>query len=222
MRIFNIKLIFDLIQFNPLLKAELMVWLDLLINTKYNSLTDLKDHFKTITCNEENVLFQFKTENLQILCKFNFQNYKTLIIKASQGKKEIFIPSKKEIKNFDFIESEKTYNKYINRILTLFYEKEESVFFKELVFIELILEEYNNRKNTIEKPHPIDAIKFMMHHSKIDKKKLSLLMQSNSRVSEILMKRRAMSISNIRKINHILKIPIATLSQEYKIIKVGY
>lgn len=64
-------------------------------------------------------------------------------------------------------------------------------------------------------PDPIEAIKFRMEQMGMKQKDLAEVVGFKSRVSEILSKKRKLSLDMIRKLNAQLHIPTEVLIQEY-------
>ena len=64
-------------------------------------------------------------------------------------------------------------------------------------------------------PDPIEAIKFRMEQLGMNQKDLAEVVGFKSRVSEILNKKRKLTLAMIRKINSNLHIPTEVLVQDY-------
>ena len=64
-------------------------------------------------------------------------------------------------------------------------------------------------------PDPIEAIKFRMEQLNYSNQDLANIIGLKSRVSEILNKKRKLSINMIRKLHEALSIPTDVLVQEY-------
>ena len=76
--------------------------------------------------------------------------------------------------------------------------------------------EYDNTDvNNIGMPDPIEAIKFRMEQMGMKQKDLAEVVGFTSRVSEILNKKRKLTLSMIRKLSSVLQIPTEVLIQEY-------
>ncbi len=69
---------------------------------------------------------------------------------------------------------------------------------------------------SIEAPNPIEAILFRIDQLGLTKSELSKLFGSASKTSEILLGKRKLSISMIRKLNQQLGISAQTLIQDYQ------
>jgi len=89
---------------------------------------------------------------------------------------------------------------------------------EELELLSILVEKYEEEEFPIENPDPIDAILFIMEQNSMSKKDLGEVIKSKSRVSEILYRKRALSINHIRAINKKLKIPADILIKEYKLV----
>lgn len=78
-----------------------------------------------------------------------------------------------------------------------------------------MIDAYENENFPIGMPDPIEAIKFRMEQMGMKQKDLAEVVGFKSRVSEILSKKRKLSLDMIRKLNAQLHIPTEVLIQEY-------
>ena len=81
----------------------------------------------------------------------------------------------------------------------------------ELDVLVTLVEVYERDHFTIESPDPVEAILFRMEQMGLDRKALEPFLGSRSRVSEVLNKKRSLSMSQIRKLHDGLKIPLENL-----------
>ena len=65
-------------------------------------------------------------------------------------------------------------------------------------------------------PDPIEAIKIRMHDLEMTRKDLQPLIGSRGRVSEVLNRKRLLTLSMIRKLHEVLHIPLEVLAQPYE------
>lgn len=79
----------------------------------------------------------------------------------------------------------------------------------------ILIEKYEDAHYPIDFPDPIEAIKFRMGQIGYKQTDLANVIGFKSRVSEILNKKRKLSIDMIRKIGDFLKIPAETLIKKY-------
>ena len=70
-----------------------------------------------------------------------------------------------------------------------------------------LIEAYEDKHESIPPPDPIDAILFRMDQLNLDRKDLEPLIGSRARVSEVLGRRRGLSLGMIRRLHSQLGIP---------------
>ncbi len=113
------------------------------------------------------------------------------------------------------IKSEKEYQKALKRLDTIFDSKKGSKHGDELELLSLLIDSYEKENYAIELPDPIEAIKFRMEQLGYKQKDLAQAIGLKSRVSEILSRKRKLSLDMIRKLNEVLGIPTEVLIKEY-------
>ncbi|KAE8175596.1 helix-turn-helix domain-containing protein [Photobacterium carnosum] len=91
--------------------------------------------------------------------------------------------------------------------------------FDELEILTTLTDAYENIHHKIDTPDPVEAIKFRMEQQGLQDEDLTSILGQRSRVSEILNKKRRLSLSMIRKLNKQLNIPFDSLLNEYALIK---
>lgn len=79
----------------------------------------------------------------------------------------------------------------------------------------LLIDQYEKDNFPIEAPDPIEAVKFRMEQLGMKQKDLAETIGYKSRVSEILNKKRKLTLSMIRKLQKHLKIPTDILIKDY-------
>jgi len=85
---------------------------------------------------------------------------------------------------------------------------------EELELFSLLVEQYERAHYPIAPPDPVDAILFRMDQQGLARKDLVPYIGSQSRVSEVLNRRRRLSLQMIRRLHAGLGIPAGTLLQE--------
>jgi HTH-type transcriptional regulator/antitoxin HigA len=85
----------------------------------------------------------------------------------------------------------------------------------ELEILSILIEKYESAHFVIDFPDPIEAIKFRMEQLGYNQTDLANVIGFKSRVSEILTKKRKLSLDMIRKLNSSLNIPTEVLIKEY-------
>jgi HTH-type transcriptional regulator/antitoxin HigA len=78
----------------------------------------------------------------------------------------------------------------------------------------LLVERYEEEHFPIDTPDPVDAIKFRMEQEGLRQKDLEKYFQGKNRVSEILNRKRTLSIGMIRALHRGLGIPAEVLLRE--------
>ena len=113
------------------------------------------------------------------------------------------------------IKNEEDYQNALNRLEIIFDAKKDTIEGDELEILSLIIDNYENEHIPIEMPDPIEAIKFRMEQMGLKQKDLAEIMGFKSRVSEIMNKKRKLTLDMIRKLHAALHIPTEVLVQEY-------
>jgi len=83
----------------------------------------------------------------------------------------------------------------------------------------LLVENYEEKNYRIEEPDPIDMIRFRMDQLNLKSKDLGEILGYKERASEILSRKRRLTLSMIRKINAALGIPLEILVKDYELIR---
>ena len=119
--------------------------------------------------------------------------------------------------NIKPIKSEEDYIATLNQIESLMDAKPNTPQMDELEVLTTLVEAYEAQHYVIDAPDPIEAIKFRMEQEGLKQKDLVSIVGSKSRVSEILNKKRKLTIEMIRNLHKQLHIPIESLFVDYKI-----
>lgn len=115
------------------------------------------------------------------------------------------------------IKNEKDYAQALEHIESLMDAKPNTPQMDELEVLTTLVEAYEEQHHKIEAPDPIEAIKFRMEQEGLKQKDLVPIVGSKSRVSEILNRKRKLTIEMIRNLHKQLHIPIESLFVDYKI-----
>jgi len=113
------------------------------------------------------------------------------------------------------IRNEEDYQKALKRLELIFDAKKGSEKGDELEILSILIDRYENENFPIGMPDPIEAIKFRMEQMGMKQKDLAEVVGFKSRVSEILSKKRKLTLDMIRKLNTTLQIPTEVLIQDY-------
>jgi HTH-type transcriptional regulator/antitoxin HigA len=118
--------------------------------------------------------------------------------------------------NIKPIKTEQDYLNMLNRIENLMDAKPNTPQMDELEILTTLIEAYEEQNYKIDAPDPISAIMFRMEQEGLKQKDLVPVIGSKSRVSEILNKKRKLTIEMIRNLHEKLHIPIESLFLDYK------
>jgi HTH-type transcriptional regulator/antitoxin HigA len=113
------------------------------------------------------------------------------------------------------IRNEKDYQNALKRLEIIFDAKRGTEQGDELEILSILIDKYENENFPIGLPDPIEAIKFRMEQKGMKQKDLAEVVGFKSRVSEILNKKRKLTLDMIRKLNTTLRIPTEVLVQDY-------
>ncbi len=115
------------------------------------------------------------------------------------------------------IKNSRDHKKAVTRIYELMHRNiaEGSDEYNELEVLSILVDDYESRRFQVLPPDPIEAIKFRMEQLEIDANGLSKFLGSRSRVSEILNRKRKLSLAMIRTLSEKLNIPAESLIRRY-------
>ena len=113
------------------------------------------------------------------------------------------------------IKTKKDYQQALERLDVIFDADQGTPEGDELEILSILIEQYENEKFPIDLPDPIEAIKFRMEQLGYTQTDLAKVVGLKSRASEILNKKRKLSLEMIRQIHEKLNIPTDVLIQAY-------
>jgi len=117
------------------------------------------------------------------------------------------------------IKSDKDYETAIHRLEEIFDAAENSEEGDEAEILSLLIENYENQYFPVEAPDPIEAIKIRMEEMNLKQKDLVGIIGGKSRVSEILNRKKRLTVEMIRELEGILNISASLLVSNYKLSK---
>jgi HTH-type transcriptional regulator/antitoxin HigA len=113
------------------------------------------------------------------------------------------------------IKTEKDYEAAMERLEDIFDANPGTKEGDELDILTMLIEKYEDEHYPIGPPDPIEAIKFRMEQMGYKQKDLEEIIGYKGRVSEILNKKRKLTLEMIRKLHEALHISTDVLVQEY-------
>lgn len=109
------------------------------------------------------------------------------------------------------IKTEADYHASIKRIEVLWGAEKDSVEGDELDLLCTLVESYEMQHYPIAPPDPIDAIQFRMEQMGMTKNDLAKFLGTQSRVSEVLNRKRKLTLLMVKSLYNDLKIPAEIL-----------
>jgi len=117
--------------------------------------------------------------------------------------------------NINLIKTENDYNQALERLEIIFDAKRGTNEGDELELLGILIDQYEKDHFPIDLPDPIEAIKFRMEQMGYTQNDLAKIIGFKSRASEILSKKRKLSLEMIRQLHTSLNIPTEVLIQSY-------
>ena len=113
--------------------------------------------------------------------------------------------------NIHPIKTENDYDAALSEIERLWGSKEGTESGDKLDILLVLVEDYENKNHAIDLPDPVEAIKFRMDQMNLSRKDMEKMIGSRARVSEVLNRRRGLSLNMIRSLHSNLHIPLESL-----------
>ena len=113
--------------------------------------------------------------------------------------------------NITPIKTTRDYDRTLQRIEQLMDARPGTKHGDELDVLTNLVEAYEAKHHAIYPPNPIEAIIFRMDQLGITRKDLEAMLGGRGRVSEILTKKRGLSLEMIRRLHRELHIPLESL-----------
>jgi HTH-type transcriptional regulator/antitoxin HigA len=113
------------------------------------------------------------------------------------------------------IKTKKDYQLALARLELIFDAKKNSKEGDELEILGILIEKYEDEHFPIGFPDPIEAIKFRMEQLGYTQTDLAKVVGLKSRASEILNKKRKLTLEMVRQIHSSMNIPTDVLIQSY-------
>lgn len=109
------------------------------------------------------------------------------------------------------IRNEQDYDRALAEIEGLWGAEEGTEAGDKLDILLILVEDYEARHHRISPPDPVEAIKFRMEQMNLTRKDLEPCIGNRGRVSEVLNRRRELSLAMIRNLHSRLSIPLESL-----------
>ena len=129
----------------------------------------------------------------------------------------IFLVSFDNTMNLKPIKSDKDYRSALERLEVIFDAQIDTKEGDEAEILSLLIENYENEHYPIEAPDPIEAIKIRMEELNMRQKDLVGIIGGKSRVSEILNRKKRLTVEMIRILEKTLHISASVLVNNYEL-----
>ena len=117
------------------------------------------------------------------------------------------------------IKTEEDYEKALARLDEIFDAPPNTEEGDEAEILALLIETYEDKYYPISDPDPIEAIKIRMEDMNLKQKDLVGVIGGKSRVSEVLNKKKRLTVEMIRKLEKTLNISASVLVNSYQLAK---
>ena len=117
------------------------------------------------------------------------------------------------------IKSEEDYRNALKRLEIIFDAPIDTEEGNEAEILSLLIENYENKHYPIEAPDPIEAIKIRMEEMNLKQKDLVGIIGGKSAVSEVLNRKKKLTVDMIRELERMLHISASILIKNYPLAK---
>lgn len=115
------------------------------------------------------------------------------------------------------IKNEEDYKNALARLEEIFDAPENSPEGDEAEILSLLIENYENEHYPVEAPDPIEAIKIRMQELNLRQQDLVGIIGGKSRVSEVLNRKKRLTVEMIRTLEKHLQISASVLVADYEL-----
>ena len=117
------------------------------------------------------------------------------------------------------IKSEEDYRNALKRLEIIFDAPIDTEDGNEAEILSMLIENYENKYYPIEAPDPIEAIKIRMEEMNLKQKDLVGIVGGKSAVSEVLNRKKKLTVDMIRELERMLHISASILIKNYPLAK---
>ena len=115
------------------------------------------------------------------------------------------------------IKDEEAYQLALTRLEQIFDAPENTPEGDEAEILSLLIENYENRHYPIEAPDPIEAVKIRMEELGLKQRDMVGVLGGKSRVSEVLNRKRKLTVEMIRNLTEKLNLSASILVKDYQL-----
>lgn len=197
-------------------EQQLKAWYQEAKMANWKNPNDIKSQYKNASIVGSNrVVFNICGNKYRLVVKVNYLTewiYVRFVGTHNEYDKiDVTTILKKNIMDVKLIKTEDEYNEALSRIDELFDVTPESKEFDEAELLIALVELYEQQHYKIESPDPIEAIKFRMEQMEVKRTDMTKYFGTRGRVSEILNRKRELTLVMIKKLHKDFGIPAESL-----------
>lgn len=121
--------------------------------------------------------------------------------------------------NIKPIKTDLDYEQALKRLDEIFDVSANTLEGDEAELLSLLIDTYENEHFAIEAPDPIEAIKIRLEEMELKQQDLVGVIGGKSRVSEVLNRKRKLTVDMIRNLTETLHLSASSLIKEYELVK---
>jgi len=122
-----------------------------------------------------------------------------------------------KVMNIKLIKTEEDYQEALKRLEVIFDAKIGTPSSDEADILGLLIDEYEKKNYSIESPDPIEAIKIRMEEMQLKQIDLADALGGSNRVSEVLNRKRKLTVEMIRNLTARLSLSPGLLISDYQL-----
>jgi len=115
------------------------------------------------------------------------------------------------------VKTESDYYNALNRLEKIFDAPVNTHEGDEAEILSLLIENFEDEHYPIEAPDPVEAIKIRMEEMNLSQKDLVGVIGAKSKVSEVLNRKRKLTVNMIRNLTDKLQLPASMLIKDYQL-----
>ena len=216
MRVIAKRTLREFWELNPDSEQQLLAWYREASRADWNNPNEIKQQYAKASILKNNrVVFDILGNKYRLVVEINYKRkwvFIRFIGTHSQYDKINAIQFNMKMKA---IKTEQDYRQALKRLEDIFHAEEGTQEGDEAEVLSILIEKYEDEHYPIGMPDPIEAIKFRMEQMGMKQKDLKDIIGYNSRSSEILNRKRKLSLRMIRQLHDKLNISTEVLVQEY-------
>ncbi len=121
--------------------------------------------------------------------------------------------------NIKIIRTEADYESALKRLNEIFDEPKESKLGEEAEILSLLIDDYERKHYPIDPPDPVEAIRIRMEEMQLKQRDLVGIFGGKNRASEVLNRKRKLTLEMIRNLTLLLHLSPEILIQDYSLSK---